>query len=191
MAAPGFMQRMLMSKLLGELVEFLPEPARDALIDLRDYVQKHGRLPKFDPLRSQPLAANEHAQAIGVFLGALPAGASLKMINLLRGELSGGAARGVNVIVGDITSGEARGVNMLLGNMRGGLLRGGNLLMGDVHGGEVKSVYAVIGNVHGGSVKCYLLLGDVHGGTLQAKLHVGKVHGGNTTIERTIELPEA
>lgn len=185
-SAPGFVQRMLMSKMLGELVEFLPESARDALIDLRDYVQKHGRLPKFEPVRTQPIAAGENAQAIGVLLAALEAGGTLRMVNLLKGEIRGGSLRGVNAIVGEVQSGEIRGGNMIVGNVHGGLVRGLNVLLGDVHGGEVKAVNVIVGAVHGGDVKCQLLIGDIHGGKVVCKLHLGRQLGGDAQVERTL-----
>ncbi|HEX2677873.1 MAG TPA: hypothetical protein VHM19_14570 [Polyangiales bacterium] len=178
---------MLASKVLGELVEYLPEPARDAVVDLRDYVQKHGRFPKFTPLRQQPLASGESAQALGAFLGNVESGASLRMVNLLKGEVRGGSVRGVNLIAGDILGGEVRGGNLVLGAVRGGALRGINLIFGDLHAGEARAVNVMVGNVHGGELKCQLLIGDVHGGKVAAKYMHGRKLGGDVSVERELD----
>ncbi len=183
---PSFLQRMLASKLLGELVEYLPEPARDSVVDLRDYVQKHGRLPKFEPLRTDPLTAGQTVQALGVYLGDAPSGVALRMINLLKGNVEGASLRGVNAIVGDLQAGSVRGTNFLVGTVHGGEVRGLNLLLGDVHGGELRGVNTILGSVHGGDVKCQLLVGDVHGGKVVTKLLRGRVLGGDVQAERTI-----
>lgn len=186
MAPPSFVQRMLMSKVLGELVEFLPEPARDALVDLRDYVHKHGKLPKFEPLRREPVASGENVQAVSVLMSDVPESAIVRMVNLLKGNVRGGSLRGFNVVMGELSGGELRGGNLVLGDVRGGSLRGLNLLVGDLHQGEARAVNAMIGDVHGGELKCMLLVGDVHGGKVRAKLMLGQVHGGDVQVERTL-----
>ncbi len=183
----GFLQRMLGSKLLGELIEYLPPSARDSLVDVRDYVQEHGRFPKFEPLRTKPLGASESAQALGAFLGSVEAGASLRMVNLLKGELRGGEIRGVNLLVGDIHTGSVRGTNIVVGAVHGGDVRGLNVLLGNVHGGQLRGLNVLVGDVHGGDVKCQVLIGDVYAGRVQAKLMRGQVHGGEVQVERTLD----
>ncbi|HEX7476960.1 MAG TPA: hypothetical protein VF331_04085 [Polyangiales bacterium] len=184
---PSFMQRMLIGKVLGELVEFLPEAARDALVDVREYVREHGRLPKFEPVRTQLASAGQTLQAVSVHLGGAPAGAALHMINVLKGDVTGALLRGVNVVIGDVQDGTVRGTNVLLGAVRGGELRGVNVVIGDVHGGELRSVYVILGNVYGGDVRCQVLVGDVHGGKVVARVQRGKVLGGDAQIERTVD----
>jgi hypothetical protein len=184
--APNFLQRMLASKLLGELVEYLPEPTRDAVVDLRDYVQQHGRLPKFEPLRSEPLQPGQTVQAVGVLMGDAPAGVALRMINVLKGHVTGAALRGVNIVVGELREGSVRGANLVLGDVHGGLIRGLNVLIGDVYGGELRSVNVLIGNVRGGDVKCQVLIGHVEGGKVVTKLLCGTVSGGDVQAERTM-----
>ncbi len=184
------MQRMLLSKVLSEAIDFVPASARDAAVDLRDYVREHGRLPKFQPLRRTAIRPGEIAQAISVFMGTVEAGASLRMVNLLKGDVNGGSVRGGNVILGDVHGGELRAVNLILGAVRGGTLRGVNMLLGDLHAGEAKSVYVMIGNVYGGELSCRLLIGDVHGGVVRTKFMVGQKLGGDTEVERALDESE-
>jgi hypothetical protein len=178
----GFAARMLTGSMLGEVMKLLPEPAREALSEVRDYVAEHGRFPKMERLVRTPLAAGS-AQAVNVLLGALAQSELARMVNLHKGNVEGGTLRGCNALVGDVLQGHVSGANAIVGAVRGGLVERVNLLVGDVHGGEVKTVSTLVGDVHDGTVQCHLLVGNVLGGRVTARYLVGETRGGEATIE--------
>jgi hypothetical protein len=181
----GFAKRLLSTSMVGELLGLLPEPAREALADVRDYLAEHGHWPKLEPLRRAPLGAGT-VQAVSVFLGALGTGERLTMVNLVKGVLEGGHLRATNVMLGDVHGGRAEGLNALIGTVHGGSVERVNLLVGDVHGGELRVVNVLVGDVHGGVVQCHTLIGDVHGGQVDARNMHGKVHGGIARVGREL-----
>jgi hypothetical protein len=186
MASPlsGFARRMLSGGLIvDQLWGLLPEPARLALGDLRQYVSRHGRLPKLEPLRRAPFGPAPSA-GVGAALGALVAGEKLSMVNVFAGELRGGQLSIAAALVGDVIDGYAQGLALVVGDVRGGLVERVNAIVGHVHGGEVRTINLLIGDVHGGRVQCHALIGDVHGGEVRARHHHGAVHGGRIDLER-------
>lgn len=180
----GFAARMLTGSMLGELMKLLPEPAREGLSEVRDYLAEHGRFPKMELLRKGPIGA-QGAQAVNVLLGSLSEGELARMVNLWSGKLEGGTLRGCNVAVGDVHSGHINGANAVVGNLHGGLVERVVALVGDVHGGQVRSASVVLGDVHGGTVQCHMLIGTVHGGTVICRHLVGEARGGSVTADKT------
>lgn len=178
----GFAARMLTGSMLGEVMKLLPEPAREALAEVRDYVAEHGRFPKMERLARTPLQTGT-AQAVNVLLGALAQGELARMINAHVGDVEGGTLRGCNALIGDVIAGQVSGANVVVGAVRGGIVERVNALVGSVHSGEVRTVSALVGDVHGGTVQCHLLVGNVHGGKVTARYHAGEVLGGDATIE--------
>jgi hypothetical protein len=180
----GFAKRVLASGLAAELLNLLPRPAREALVDVREYLAEHGRLPKFTLFERAP-AGSVPKHALNAFLGPLNGGERLSMVNLFRGALAGGELRSSNVAAGDVGSGTVHGVNALCGDVHGGVVERVNVLLGNVHGGEVRLVNVLHGDVYGGRVQCHLLIGDVHGGEVQATHHRGRALGGRALCEST------
>jgi hypothetical protein len=180
----GFAARMLTGSMLGEVMKLLPEPAREALAEVRDYLAEHGRLPKMELLRKAPVGP-EGAQAVNVLLGVLSEGELARMINVWSGKLEGGTLRGCNAAIGEVQAGHVNGANVLVGNVHGGLVERIVLLAGDVHGGQVRSASVVLGDVHGGTVQCHMLIGNVHGGVVICRHFLGEARGGQVTADRT------
>ncbi len=181
----GFAKRLLGTGMIGELFGLLPEPAREALADVRQYLADHGHWPKLELLRHAP-AGPVPLQAVGVFLGSLYVGEELSIVNLFKGTLEGGELRATNVALGNVQAGRAEGLNLLVGDVHGGQVERVNLLVGDVHGGQVRTVNVLIGDVRGGRVQCNTLIGDVHGGELDARAMHGSIHAGTARVTRTI-----
>ena len=185
MAGPlsGFARRLVTGSLFNELWGLLPEPARDSLGELRDYIAQHGRLPKLELLRRGPLGPTK-VSAVSVVLADVENGEKLSMVNVLRGSLRGGELRIANAMVGDIEAGYAQGLDVLVGSVRGGLVERVNAIVGDIHGGEVRVASVIVGHVYGGRVQCNFLVGDVHGGEVKARNMLGTVHGGRADVDR-------
>lgn len=180
----GFAARMLTGSMLGEIMKLLPEPAREALAEVRDYLAEHGRFPKMELLRKGPIGA-EGAQAVNVLLGSLAEGELARMINVWRGTLEGGTLRGCNAAIAEIQAGHVNGANVIVGDVHGGLVERVVLLAGNIHGGQVRSTSVVLGDIHGGTVQCHLLVGNVHGGVVICRHLLGEARGGQVTADRT------
>lgn len=142
---------------MDRLLERFPEPVRDVLRELRDAA---GDPPASEVHRGE-VGAGVVVRAIGLVLGAVREGGSVRAINVVKGDVDGGAVRGVNLVLGDVLYGEVRGVNVLVGDVHGGSVHDVQVIVGDVHGGRFDGVYAVIGDVHGGEGKIERVIGHV------------------------------
>jgi hypothetical protein len=151
------------SKVLGKLLDTLPPDVRDAL----EYFVSDAK-PRL--IQRGPLAEGEVAQAVGLFLGQVQRGASLRGVNLLRGVVAGGTVRGCNVGAADVLDGDLRGINVLVGDIRGGKVRGVNAIIGDVRGGTIEGANVVFGL----------------GGEVTVKIHVGEVSRGSIAAEKRV-----
>jgi hypothetical protein len=180
----GFAARMLSGSVVNELMKLLPEPAREALAEVRDYFAEHGRFPKMELMRKAPIGA-EGVQAVNILLGTIGAGELARMINVFRGQLEGGTVRGCNVAIADVHSGHINGANVVIGEIHGGLVERVVAVIGDVHGGEVRSASVVVGDVHGGTVACHSFVGVAHGGTVTCRHMFGEARGGRVTASHT------
>jgi hypothetical protein len=139
------------------LLERLPEPVRDVLRELRDASGD----PPAGEVHHGDVPAGVVVRAIGLVIGAVREGGSVRAVNVVRGDVDGGAVRGVNLLLGDVLYGEVRGVNVLVGDVRGGSVRDVQVIVGDVLGGRLEGVYAVIGDVQGGEGSVARVVGDV------------------------------
>jgi len=171
-----FAKALTEGRVLGKLLEPLPTEVREAL----EYFASEAK-PRL--VQKGPLSEGDVAQGVGLFLGEVGRGASLRGVNLLKGAITGGTVRGCNVGAGDVLDGDVRGVNLLVGDMRGGTIEGVNVLLGDLRHGVVKA-NIVLGDIHGGSLEAHILIGNVLGGDVSTKIHVGEAFSGSIQAEK-------
>lgn len=144
------------------LLERLPESARDVLREIRDAASDPSEA---SDVRVGEVGTGTSVRAVAFAVGAVREGASVRAVDVLKGDVDGGSVRAVNVIVGDVLRGDVGTVNVIFGDVHGGVLRDVHLIVGDVTGGRLERVYAVIGDVVGGEGRVTRVIGRVrHGG---------------------------
>ncbi len=151
----GFLRRIPFA---DRFLERFPEPVRDVLRELRDAAKEP---PPAGEVHRGDVTAGVVVRAIGLVVGAVREGGSVRAVNVLKGDVDGGAVRGVNLLLGDVLYGEVRGVNVLVGDVRGGTVRDVQVIVGDVLGGTLEGVWAVIGDVEGGDGAVARVIGAV------------------------------
>lgn len=150
----------------------LPEGARDVLRDIRDAAEDDPSLAHTDVRRGE-VRAGARVGAVALSIGRVREGATVRAVDVLKGDVDGGSVRAVNVLLGDVLHGEVRAVNVVVGDVHGGVLRDVHLIVGDVHGGRLE--------------RCWIVIGDVLGGEGSVTRVVGRAPHDGVTIEERVE----
>lgn len=130
------------------LLERLPEGAREVLREIRDAADEPTEGDA--DVRRGEVKAGTSVRAVAFSIGPVREGASVRAVDVLKGDVDGGSVRAVNVLLGDVVHGDVRAVNVIIGDVHGGTLRDVHLIVGDVHGGHLERCFAIVGDVLGG-----------------------------------------